>query len=753
MKTPLKPLCLAVLASALSAQVGAVTLEEVVVTAQKRAQGLQDVPISINAVAGEKLSQAGIEDLQDLSGSIPNLQITQTGVTNQIGMRGIFSGANKGFEQSVAMYVDDVYYGRGQLIQLPLVDIARIEVLRGPQPTLFGKNAIAGAISVVSNEPSEEFEGSISAFYEFEHKERKINAVLSGPLSDTLRGRLVLNKRDMDGWIENTHLDRDEPQADHHYVRGALAWDAGENTTVKLKLEQAQFDNLGRAMENRNPVGSYSLVFPDVDVKEDWRRQDGGYESENEVETAVVRVEHELNEFTLTSVTAYLGYDTTEQVDVDYIARNILDKTSQFEEFEQFSQELRISSPASDTLDYIAGIYYQDNELKAGDNIEFGPDLPGALAAIKGGAWDRDFVQDAKVWSVFAQFDWHISEALNLTLGARYTDESKDGWRRLSLDGSNTVVGDAMYTGIMAGGFGVFAHDLRGSRSEKQFSPLLNLQYNASDDLMLYLSYTQGSKAGGYDLRSNSFPGNAAAPGAFEFEDEQAESYELGAKWRMNNAELNLSAYRTEYEDLQVTTFDGRLGFNVQNAAEAVVQGLELDGRIQVSENLYISGALAYLDFEYKDYDVAQCAPLLTTPNQVLSSTGLPGLCNLSGRTNSHAPELSGNLNFEYIVPLDFGELRFGLTANYSDEYYGTSTLDEGTKQDAYTKWGARIALVGLDKQWEVALIGDNITDERIISQSTPLPLSETLTGRTGVAYYGIYERPRNIALQFSYNF
>lgn len=748
----IKALPLCVLAASVVAvpAVTAAALEEVIVTAQKRAQGLQDVPISINAVSGDKLSNAGIEDLQDLSGSIPNLQITQTGITNQIGMRGIYSGSNKGFEQSVAMYVDDVYYGRGQLIQLPLVDVERVEVLRGPQPTLFGKNAIAGAISIVTKEASEEFEASISGFYEFEHSEKKLTAMVSGPITDNLRGRLVANFRDIDGWMENTNLNRDEPNSDHSYIRGALSWDIADATTATLKLERAEFDNLGRSMENRNPIGSYTTIFSDVDVNEDYKREDGGYQSINEVDNAVLKIQHEINEFELTSVTAYLSYETKELIDVDYIARDFLDGTNQSEDFSQFSQEIRISSPASDTLEYIAGVYYQDNELEATDEVFFGKDLP--IAPVIGGSWDRLYRQESKVWSVFAQFDWHISDTLNLTVGARYSDEDKDGARRLDLIGANTPLGQDVFEAVLNGVFKVYAHDLSGSRGEQQFSPLVNLQWDATDDLMLYASYTQGSKAGGFDIRSNSFPGNAAAEGAFEFEDEQADSYELGAKFRWESAELNVSAYRTEYEDLQITVFDGVLGFNVQNAAEATVQGVELDGRIQITENLLLSGSLAYLDFEYNDYDVAQCPHPLSTPNQ-RPSTSVPGLCDQSGETASHAPELSASISLDYSVETSVGLLSLGLSGNFSDDYYANSSLDEGTVQDAYTKWGARVALASLEDTWELALIGDNITDERVIAQSTVLPLSSTLTGGTGIAYYGIYERPRNIALQFTYNF
>ena len=166
-------------------------LDIIVVTAQKRAQGLSDVPISISAVSGEKIDAYGQTSLEEVSSAIPNLKITQTAIANRIAIRGIASGDNKGFEQSVAMFVDNIYYGRDQLSRLPLVDLERVEVLRGPQPTLFGKNAIAGAVNVTTRKPSDEFEGSLKALYEFNHNEAQVTGVLSGPISENIGARVV----------------------------------------------------------------------------------------------------------------------------------------------------------------------------------------------------------------------------------------------------------------------------------------------------------------------------------------------------------------------------------------------------------------------------------------------------------------------------------------------------------------------------------------------------------------------------------
>lgn len=696
---------------------------------------------------------------------MPNLQITKTGITNQIGMRGVYSGSNKGFEQSVAMYVDEVYYGRGQLIRLPLVDLERVEVLRGPQPTLFGKNAIAGAISLTSAKPTDEFEASLSALYEFEHEESKTVAVVSGPLSEQLSGRLVLSYREMDGWMTNTTLNREEPNTQETYVRGTLMWET-ESLTALLKAETAEFDTAGRSLENHSPVGTYGAVAAGlgIDLDEDYRRQDNGQNSENQVNNVVLNVEYELGEYTLTSTTAHVEYSARELIDVDYTGIDIFNGTNQGEDFRQVSQEFRIASPTEGNFDYIAGVYYQSSSSDVFDNLFFGTGLTGtALSTAVGGISNKEFSQDSDVWSAFVQFNWRITDHLTLTAGGRYSDEEKDGERTLINNGANT-------SGIPAGVLGPFpippqaafdftlaqlgiaTHNIADTRNEKQFDPLINLQYDVSDDLMVYASYTQGSKAGGFDMRANNRPDAPLNPGTFEFEDEQATSYEVGAKLRFERGEINAAVFHTNYEDLQITQFDGAVGFNVQNAAEAEIQGIELDGRFLLMEDLLLTASIAYLDYEYKDYDVAQCAPAVAVAQRPSNSS--PGLCNFDGERAASTPELSGSLSLDYSHAVgDWATMHWGLKLDYSDDYYASSTLDPNTEQDSYVKVGARIALASNQGNWQVSLVGNNLTDERILTQATALPLSETLPANTGVGYYGIFERPRNASIEFTYNF
>jgi outer membrane receptor protein involved in Fe transport len=209
-------------------------------------------------------------------------------------------------------------------------------------------------------------------------------------------------------------------------------------------------------------------------------------------------------------------------------------------------------------------------------------------------------------------------------------------------------------------------------------------------------------------------------------------------------AEMNVALFRTEYTDLQTSQFDGTLGFNVTNAGEATTQGLELDGRWRVSEGLTLSGALAYLDFEYDKFPNSQCYF-----NQTPNSATHAGQCDLSGETREFTPEWSGSLTADYIRPLgDALEFRSTLDLIYSDDYFTSPTLDPRTEQDSYTKVNLRLALGASDGQWEVALVGKNLTDEEVMSFSNQLPVSNNFTSGSGTAYYAFYDRPRSVALQ-----
>ena len=738
------------------------TLEEVIVTAQIREQSLQDVPISVSAIDGEVIEDRSVDNLQSLSASIPNFMVVETQIDTSISIRGVRSGANKGFEQSVPMNFDGVTYPRSQLARTPLVDLERVEVLRGPQPTLFGKNAIGGAVSVTSAKPTEEFEGKFSTSFESEHDESQSLIVLSGPLSDDLLGRLTVSTREMDGWITNQRMKRVEPQRDETYIRGQLAWTDSNDIDYNLKVETADFDSVGYAMEALAPQDGYGLVFAGpiaVETNEDWVRSSGETFSQNTMDNFVFTSNIPLdNGGTLTSITSMVEYDSYEVLDVDYVALEILDGTNQTEKYEQTSQEIRYTSPGGEDLDYIVGAYFQSADVDVTDYVPLGSFLALAgppVSMLVGTNWDRLYKQSSEMYSVFGQADINLEGNWRLTVGARYSNEDKDGSRNLTLDGTGTALaGSPMLNVLWAAVLNVGPHNIASSRSESSFDPMVRLSYDLSDNAQMYISYTEGSKAGGFDIRGNSIPGTplVSSAGGWEFEEENATNIEWGYKMKSDRASFDFTYFTTEYEDLQTSVFDGVLGFKVGNAAAAELDGFEMQGRYLIAEGLEFYGSLASLNYEFTDWKNSQCAYGEVATNGIY--------CDRSGASVILAPEDTANAGFAYETVLSNNwVLDANLNVDYSSEYFITTNLDKNIKENGYSKVGLVLGLESSDGKWRLSLIGDNLTDERIKVVGGTIPLARVFVGLAsggaldGIAYDAIYARPKNIAIKLDYNF
>ena len=780
---------------------GAGLLEEIVVTAQKREQSLQDVPISVNVMTGNKINEAGINNIENLSAYVPNLIMSETGIGNNIYIRGIGSGINPGVEQSSAMFVDGIHYGRGQLYRAPLFDMARVEVLRGPQSILFGKNAISGAISVITAQPTDEFEGMVSALYEPDHEEQELTLVLSGPIGESAAGRLAVRKRDMDGYISNPFLSADEPDRDELTIRGTFRWDVTDRFDATLKYERNEFDVTGRQVEiiddtSLAPGGlPYSqiqvLLFGQdptaLDVSQDFARSSNADFSKNEADNITLTLNYNFaNDVQLTAITGYLEYEFSELCDCDFSSAVVLEAPLD-EEYEQFSQELRLVSPGGANLDWIVGAFFQSNEQSSPDVTSFpsnsivGPavelvfDLPAGTGALFNGTGaTRSFTQETDSWSTFGQITWNASDVFRLNLGLRYTDEQKDGARSVILaeefggapitptsDLLRWATATALYAQALQ--VQVAGHDLSGSRDDTSTDFSVVAQWDASDSVMLYGSVASGFKAGGFDTRSNKTPtassfsipnpagGFIIAPGTltdgtFEFEDETALSYEIGAKMRLagGRADLNLAAFFTEFEDLQISQFDGGVGFNVGNAAEADIKGLELDGRWQISDKFGMYGSIALLDFEFTKWDEGVC--YVGEPDQNPNGT-----CSRTGATNQYVADYSGTLGLDFFVPVGSSlEFRAALDVNFTDDYFTAQNNDPLTIQDSYAKVNLRLALGGQDGKWEIAILGRNLTDEVVVPYTNPVPLASTFGGNS---HYAFVERPRSVAVQASFRF
>ena len=779
---------MAVAVSAIALTTNAATLEEIVVTAQQRAESLQDVPVSVAAVTAKKISDSGIVDLQGLSELVPNFSINETGISTTVTIRGISSGINSGFEQSVGMYNDGIFYGRDQLARVPMIDMERVEVLRGPQGILFGKNSIAGAVSQISAKPTDEFEGSVTALYEPDHGETDLRMVLSGPLTDNLSGRLAVMTRELDGYVKNTELGVDEQNEDEQVVRATLRWDVNDSVTATLKSSQSTFDVLGRNMEVYQSFGHLEALNSvynsptapwSVDTELNYIADNNGHFSNNEVNNSTLTVDWDLEGLTLTSVTGYVDYEFTESCDCDFTGAPVFDAGRQ-EEYQQLSQEFRVTSDLGSNFDYIAGLFFQNTDLTYADQIRL-PDptvvntalgLLGAGALqpfAPGSSTDRTFNQEGEVIALFAQGTWSVSEALRLTVGGRYTEEKKDANRQQRHKANATFGGQYMPAvtadpvsgayNVLYGIFAIEAYDqINGKLDDSSFSPVVTMEWDANPDTMVYATWTKGYKSGGFDARSNGHPdasvnnglkSGAAITGSWEFANEEATSVELGSKMSLADgaAELSVAWYMTDYTDLQVSQFDGTLGFNVTNAGEAKVKGIEADGRWALTDNITLTGSVAYLDFNYEKFPNSQCY-------FQQEDTDGDKLCDAGGKRKEFTPELQANLGAAWASEMSNGlELNASLDVSFMDEYLYAANLDPRSKQDAYSMVNARIALAGSEGAWELALLGRNLTDETVINFGGNTPLGGTLTGGAGNSYYAFVNRPRNIALQVNYSF
>ena len=721
-------------------------LEEVIVTARKRAESLQNVPVSIIALGDEKLDDLGLQTLESVSAYVPGVTIGEAVVSTNLFVRGIGSGVNQGFEQSVGVYVDGIYMGRGFQTRAPFLDLERIEILKGPQGTLFGKNTIAGALNIVTAKPTDQFEGEVTALYEPDHGEGALTAVVSGPLSDTLSARLAARASTLDGYMKNTLSGEKDPREDDRVVRASLRWTPTDRLEVNTRFETGSFDVDGRVSQALSLDAATLALFQGFDPQADGifneRRSLGGEHplfaaefNHAEVDNFVTTIDYSLGDHTLTSVTGYSAYDYHEVAEGDFTPLDTANQDT-VQDFEQWSQEVRLSSPDDRPFRYIVGLYYQKAELDSVIRVDI--DLRDLLGAPIIGSRHNTFLHDAETFAAFFEASLDFGDRWTLNAGLRYSDEEKSVWKRQVSAELGTDIPDP---GSLLFILGWVNHTLEDKRSESQAAPSVSLQFDATENIMTYVSASKGFKGGGYDeARAD------GDPDLFEYEEETVVSVEAGAKMTLLHgaATLNAAVFHSNFEDLQVSTFEG-INFIVGNAAEATTQGLELDGSWRATDSLTLAGALTVLDAEYDSFPGAACYA-----NQTEAEGCVGRRQDLAGGKLQFAPDLSANLNAEYAATLGNSmQISARIDLNYSDDILlaNDNDPDPAQSQSSYVTVDARVALAGADDQWEVAVIGRNLTDKLIRSWANDLPVV------TNNNYFAHLDRPRNIAVQFRYSF
>jgi iron complex outermembrane recepter protein len=780
---------------------GRTTLEEIVVTAAYREQGLQDVPVSIAAVTGDVITETAIQKAEDIQFLVPNFSLTETGIGTNAFIRGIGSGINQAFEQSVGTYIDGVYYGRAQQWRSPFLDIARVEVLRGPQSILFGKNSVAGALNISTAKPTREFEASALVSWEFEDNESIVEGMVSGPITDRMRYRIAARNRELDGHMWNATTGEDEPHREDWMARATLEFDVTDDLLATLKVESGEFDVTGRHIEivNEQPAvaGPFTgleynqilrLVFgadPSVsNVVQDEVRSSNGDFSNNQLDNAVLTLDWAFGDFDLESITAYSKFEYDEFCDCDFTGAVVFGAALQ-EQYKQISQELRLSSPLGGKFDYIAGLYYQTSDHDYADQIivpansilvpAINAQAPGFGNLVANTQASRIATVDNDVLSAFAQFNWHFTNMFTLQLGGRVTNDKRDGFRTLSIVGTDFAplpAPQAPAPLVYANLFGISSTNLaslgptgaaligllgelpvEGSRDKTKFSPEVRFIFDTSDNSLWYLSWSEGYKSGSYDFRANNRNFYPDMESSFEFDDEKASNVEWGGKFTLAEgaAELNFAAFYTKYDDLQISIFDGILGFNVGNAASAKITGLETEFRWAATEHLTVSSAFAYTDFKFTDFENGQCY-FGQAPNVDLDGDGTPELCSYTGKSNQMVSKFQMNTSFDIRVPVSRSlDLHSAFDVFYTSDYDASATFDPALVQEGYTMVNARMSLGAQNDRWQVAFLVKNLTDEKVLTFGGDTPLAGSTFGAK--SNYAFFRTGRTMTLQTLFRF
>lgn len=801
------PLALAIAATTCAVSVQAQQLEEVIVTAQKRAESLQDVPISVSAIGGKQIQDAGIPDLTALADYVPNLHIATASVNTNIYMRGVGSGNNQAFEQSVGMYIDGVYMGRGRQYRAGFLDIERVEVLRGPQGTLFGKNTVAGAVNITTASPDVggETMGEIMVSVE-ENGGQHYQGFISGSLSDTLGARFAYSYRENDGYIENELFNIPEGGKTDEGIRLTLAWEPSDTLAANLKLSHFEGERIGSNsatqqylkpaqrnidVPNRSAFAQTAYAINDIfypglaeAAKKDFvTYKDNNYgrtkadgigisfkpdSSEDSVSNAALAIDWDVAGHILTSVTAYTGYEYEDDVDVDWLPLQFIARYDD-QKFDQFSQEIRLASDGGGMFDYVVGAYYEESELDFFRRVTFDTNFDGLfpqfvslgapgvpieflpqnlLAVLTQGAYsanqvsrNHDFNLESESYALFAQGTFNLSDTLRLTLGVRYTEETKDvvSSQRLgdSINGLDSKgSGYSPFLGIVQStSFNTYNYDYVDGRTTDAWTPSVNLQWDVNADSMLYVSLSQGFKSGGFSAADDGEPAGftvgqlaptsfvATTPNDdFEFDDETVDAFEIGGKHELLDGALriNWAAFYTEYDDLQTSIFKG-VGFGVKNAASSEVQGVEVESLWQATNNLRLGLSFAFLDATYGSFADGPCTAIQLDVDPACGTPAGFTSNDLTGANTLYASDYSGSFMWDYNRPVGNNEFFIGGEINWRSEFFSNGDNDEKDLVPGYEKMNLRFGLRG--EHWEVMAYGRNIFDEAALAQSFDTPV------------------------------
>ena len=825
----------------------------IIVTAQGRAQVLADVPVAVSAVSGETLQNSGTSDIRELNQVAPSLLVSSTGneANGSARIRGIGTvGDNPGLESSVAVFVDGVYRSRSGSALSELGPLDRVEILRGPQGTLGGRNASAGLISIYTAPPEFEFSG-YGAFTYGNYDAIKVEGGVNAPLSETIAARIDGVYFERDGFYNDVVNNVKINDRDRYLVRGQLLFEPTENLTFRLvgdysKKEEAccaatfvqpDFAPLARVSPGLNsfarPVGGSPALTstgnPIVNIllglgqnpnaltqstfdRDIYITPGRSYDGETEDYGVSGELNWDFGNVTLTSITGYREYSNFQGSDTDYTQVDLLYRApNEFggaRAFETFTQELRLSgSVFNDRLDWLVGGYYANEDLTVKDNLRFGsqygtfancrialainpalanpgatncfganiaaltlanggagafgPATPLIVGAINNLAQVRDrgstgdqYNQNSENFALFTHNILHITDNIDLTLGLRYTNEKKTLDATFGNDNVFCPANRALLRPLLAnpalGGLagGLLALSCQGNstselngvsiadeRKEDEFTGTAILSWKPTDDLMTYASYSRGYKAGGFNLDrsalSNPVLFNAAAinPSVLQFAEETVNAYEVGAKYSTREFGLSIAAFRQEFTNFQLNTFNGSV-FLVQNinscddnlggadqdasaatgacnpdavAPGVIAQGVEVEATVNPATDLGFTFGFTYSDTSYED-------------NLIGNDSGVPldpALRLLPGDNLSNAPQIVATSSVTWTPPLGNSGME-GLVffnVRMTSDYNTGSDLLYGKEQDGFAIVNGRIGVTNIADRFAVEGWVQNLFD------------------------------------------
>ncbi len=732
-------------------------LEEIIVTATHRAENLQQIPVTVTALSGDMMDKNDIFDANTIAFHVPGMTYGEFAPGQAlISLRGISSADDgAGLDNSVALFLDGVYIGRGAAINFDMFDLERLEVLRGPQGTLFGRNAIGGAINVITRKPSDELTGKVGATVGNEGILR-YQGYLSGPIAEKLSGKVVVNHREHDGFVDNLVLNKKQQDENQTSVRGQLLWtlDSSEWLVSADWMEDSREDMGRTPLVDRAPLSAILAQNGITGPRQNAASRDGF--SDREAKGISLTGELEFEQGVLTSITALRSHETDwEMLSVgaplgglglpfDEVIDDIV------EEIDTFSQELRWTSSLGGNFEYTAGVFFFREETDRTEIFRISragtyADATAPFRLTNVGPQDiigNEYARTANEttsYAVYGEGTWDLNDRWSVTVGARFTVDEKD-YTAESVNCDLVAANDPSIVGTrfenfpgcggVGGSLNIIAEAFLVTPSDDwdDFSPKVAAQFRPNDTLMFFGSVSKGFKSGGF-AGSQGVEAVASTP----VDPETALNFELGFKGDFvdDTLRLNMTAFYTDYEDLQIVRFGPVAGspfgtFITSNIGTADILGLETEFTWFPTDNFSVTGNLALLDTEVNDL--------------IIETAGGP--VDVSGSELRQAPETSYNVQANYSLPAANGEWGFSVSFSHVDEQI-TDYVFPGTVIQEQDLLDARVGWTSTDERWEASLWGKNLTDEDYISHSYVI----------GPGVIGVWGAPLTFGLSVNHNF